>query len=90
MLALRRGKDESGELSVKVSVISESAVVALMHRILELFQVHAKSSRVHVSLDDTKYKQFFENFCRTSRQSIIIDRDRLIGEVCCEALRCFL
>ena len=62
VLALRRGKDESGELSVKVSVTSESAVVALMHRILELFQVHAKSSRVHVSLDDTKYKQFFENF----------------------------
>ena len=87
MLALRRGKDENGELSVKVNVTSESAVVALMHRILEKFQVHAQSSRVHVSVDDAKYKQFLEQFCRTNRQTILLDRNRLVGETCCEALR---
>ena len=90
LLALRRGKDDSDELTVKVNVVSDSAVVALMHKILEKFQVHAHSCRVHVSQNGTKYEEFVQSFCQTNRLAILINRDRLVGEACCEALRSHL
>lgn len=89
ILALRRGKGDSDELTVKVNIVSDAAVVALMHKLLEKFNI--QHGRVHALVDDTKYTEFSGWFNGTKSSAgdkpIFVDRDRVVGEVVCEAAR---
>lgn len=73
-----------------------------MFKLLDKYQVHPHLCRLNVTYDDAKYKDFCSYFNTSNTNSetksnslttsnnietLIIDRDRLVGEVCCEAVR---
>jgi protein Tex len=88
ILALRRGKEDSDDLAVKIGVVSNAAVVALMHKLLEKFQV--KKEKVDVIVDSSRYADFSRSFSASLSKHIVLDRDEILGECICEAVRSHL
>lgn len=91
ILALRRGQEDSEELTVRMTV-DDGTIVALMYRLLEKYGVSYKGI---AAVAGTAGKQFLSSIVASDsthphghsvRKPLTLNRDRIVGEIICEGI----